>query len=111
MWPVPARRLPRWLRDQLPHHPRLFRRADEALVEALVRVAELVRVDAELVEDGGLEVVHVHLAGGDAVAELVGFAEGDAGLDAAAGHEDRERVGVVVAAEEFAAVALLVERR
>ena len=47
-------------------------------------------VEAHQVEDGGLEVVDVDLVLGDVEAEVVGFAVGDAGLDAAAGEEERE---------------------
>ena len=45
-----------------------------------------------------MQVVHVDLVLHGAVAELVGGAEGEAGLDAAAGQPDGEAVGVVVAA-------------
>ena len=56
-------------------------------------------VEAEQVEEGRLEVVHVHGILDDVEAHLVGGAEGHAGLDAAAGQPHRERLGVVVPAE------------
>src|SRR5439155_14390102 len=57
-----------------------------------------------------LEVVDARLPLGDEVAELVGCAEGDAGLDAAARQPDGEAVRVMVAAEELRAAARLVHR-
>src|SRR5262245_64813097 len=45
------------------------------------------------------------------VAKIVGDTVGDAGLDAAAGQPDAERVLVVVAADPLRAVAFLVHRR
>src|SRR5688500_8456777 len=53
--------LPLLLGDQGVDHARVFGGADQALVQALVGVVELVRVQAEQVEDGGLKVVHVDL--------------------------------------------------
>ncbi len=44
------------------------------------------------------------------VAQLVGGADGDARLDSAAGHPDREAVRMVVAAQELRAAARLVHR-
>ena len=73
--------------------------ADEALVEALVGVVEVVGVDAEEVEDGGLEVADADGVLGGVVSDVVGFAV-DAGFDACAGHPHGEGVGVVVAADE-----------
>ena len=69
----------------------------EAEVAAGVVVGEAFVVEAEEVEDGGLEVVDVDLVLGDVEAEVVGFAVG-AGLGAAAGHEGGEGLRVVVAA-------------
>ena len=71
---------------------------------------EAVGVEAEGVEDGGLEIADIDGVLGDGVAEVVGGAVVEAGLHAAAGHPDGEAVGVVVAAEEFRAVARLVHR-
>ncbi len=45
------------------------------------------------------------------VAQLVGGADGDARLDAAAGHPDGEAVRMVVAAQELRAAPRLVHRR
>src|SRR6266571_3835791 len=71
--------------------------ADELLVQAVVEVAQPVRVETELLQDGGVQVLHVEgvLHGG--AAQLVGLADADAALDTAAGQPHREAVGVVVA--------------
>ena len=69
----------------------------EAEVEAEVTEGEAFVVDAKELENGGLEVVDVDRVFGDVEAEVVGLAEGDAGLDAAAGHPHGEGLGVVVA--------------
>ena len=42
-------------------------------------------VDAQAMENGGVQVADMHRVLGDVVAEVVGRAELDAGLDAAAG--------------------------
>ncbi len=85
----------------------------QPIVAALVLERELRVVDAEQVQDRGLQVVDVDGAGrelvfgwrdwvavvvGDVVAVVVGAAVGEAGLDAAAGEPDGEAAGVVVAA-------------
>src|SRR3954471_3561307 len=49
-------------------------------------------------QGGGLEVMDVDRVAGDVVAVVVGFAVGEAGLDAAAGHPEGEAAAVVVAA-------------
>ena len=45
-----------------------------------------------------MQVVHVNLVLHDVESQLIGFAQRDAGLDAAAGQPHRERVGMMVAA-------------
>ena len=68
------------------------------MVEALVSEAEALVVDAELVEQGGVEVVHVDRVPDNVVAHFISFAVGCAGLDAAAGSPEAEAARVVVAA-------------
>ena len=81
---------------------------------ALEGVGEFGVVDAQLVEDGGVEVVDVDgfwsfavfvglndwvaVFVENVVAVVVGFAVGDAGFDAASGHPGCEAARVVVAA-------------
>ena len=99
------------LRQQLLHDVPVH--VGEAEVAALVLVGELRVVDAQQVQDRGLQVVDVDGAGGelvfggldrvavvvgDVVAVVVGAAVGEAGLDAAAGQPDGEAARVVVAA-------------
>src|SRR5262245_26397398 len=76
----------------------------EAEVAALETVGEALVVEAEKVENGGLQVVDVVLFVDDAEAELVGFAD-DAGADAAAGDPHGESVDVMVAADGDADLA------
>ena len=59
--------------------------ADEFLVEAAVEVGQLVRVEAHLVQDGGVQVLDVEAVLHREVAEFVRLADADAALDAAAG--------------------------
>ena len=70
----------------------------EPLVAAVVGEGEAVEVEAEQVEDRGVEVGDVAAVGDGVVAEVVGRAVGLAALDSAAGEPDGEAVGVVVAA-------------
>ena len=64
-------------------------------------------VDAQAVEDRGVEVVDVDGVLDDVVAEVVGLAVDDAGLDAAAGQPDGEAAAVVIAAVVVVAVRAL----
>ena len=72
--------------------------AGEFDVEAAEGVGEAVVVDAQDVEHRGVQVAEVDRVLGDVVAEVVGAAEFDAGLDAGAGEPDGEAAAVVVAA-------------
>ncbi len=74
----------------------------EAVVAALEAVGELLVVEAEEVEDGGLEVVDVDGVLGRTESEFVAFAVHLAALHATAGQEHRIAVGEVVAAEDLA---------
>lgn len=58
----------------------------EAETASLVAVGETFVVDAEEMEDGGLEVVYVDRVLGDVVAVFVSAAVLAAALDSAAGH-------------------------
>src|SRR6516162_260682 len=67
-----------------------------------VAAAEAVRqafvVDAQKVQDGGVQIVHRADALSDVHAEVVGGAVDNASLDAAAGEPDAEAFGVMIAA-------------
>ena len=68
-------------------------------------IRETLMIDAHEVQDGGVQVVHVHGILGDVVAELVGLAIAGAGLAAATGHPHGEAARMVVA-PGFGAVPL-----
>lgn len=72
----------------------------EFLVKALEGEGELVVVEAELVEDGGVEVADADFVFDDVVGIIVCFSVGDSAFDPTAGHPGREALGVVVAAVE-----------
>src|SRR5262249_10953168 len=52
-------------------------------------------IDAELVQDGGMQVVHADRIFGGLHAEFVGGAVDGASADAATGHPDREAIAMV----------------
>ncbi len=68
---------------------------------ALDFIGQAFVVDAEQVQHRRLEIVDVDGVLGRVVGEVVGLAEREAAFDAAAGHPDREDVGVMVSAERF----------
>ena len=70
----------------------------QAEVAARVAVGQPLVVEAEEVQERGVQVVVVDLVFYRGEAELVGLAVGDAAFDAAAGEPDRVAFGVVVAA-------------
>ena len=69
----------------------------EAVVAALVRERQALVVDAELVHDGGLQIVNVHRILGDVDAVVVCLAVGHAAAHATTGHPVGETVGMMVA--------------
>src|SRR5262245_12517886 len=74
----------------------------QAEVAAAEIVGEALVVNAEAVEDGGVEVIDVDGVLGDVVAEVIGAAVDNAGLDAGAGKEVGEAARVMVAAKQAA---------
>ena len=92
-----------YLPKQFRHHTRRLH-ADEPLIEALKFECEAHRVEAQQVQDGGVQVVDVNPVARDVEAELVALAERDAGLDAAAGQPHCECVRMMVAAVVAAAL-------
>jgi len=85
-----------YLRQNLLHHFAVD--ISQAEVAAGVAVGELLVVDAEDVEDGGVEVVHMDFVFLGEVAEVVGGSVAIAGFDASSGEPDGEAGGVVVTA-------------
>ena len=88
--------LSEFLRQNFPHHSSMHVR--QAEVAAAVTVGEAGVVEAEEVEEGGVEVMDVDFVFDRFVAELVGVAEGLAPLYPAAGQPHGEAAAVVVAA-------------
>src|SRR5689334_22123206 len=84
-------------REQLLDHLAVHVRKAE--VAALEAEGELGVVEAEEVDDGGLEVVDVDSVLDSGVAEFVAVAEAEAGLHAAAGEPHGVRLDMVVAAD------------
>ena len=69
----------------------------ETEVAAGVAEGELFVIETELVEDGGMQVMHVDFAIDGHMADVVGEAVGEAGFEAATGDPDGEAERVVVA--------------
>src|SRR5437868_1827394 len=65
---------------------------------ALKLVGEPRMIDAQALEDGRLQIVHVDRVLGDVVAVIIRFPERDAGLDAATRYPYRETPRVMVSA-------------
>ena len=72
--------------------------AGEPHVQALEFEGQAAMIDAQAVQDRGVEVVNVDGVLDDVVTEVVGLAVDDAGLDAPAGEPDGEALGMMVAA-------------
>src|SRR5207245_4200136 len=88
--------------------PRYIR---QAVITAFETVREFGVVDAQAAKHGRVEIVHVHRFFDNVVAEIIGLAERDAALDAAAGHPDAEAARMMVAPEtRFRDFALAVGR-
>ena len=71
--------------EEVLHHLRFGVHAGELHVNALPLDGELAMVDAELVENGGVEVANVDGVLDDVVAEIIGLAIDGAALDTGAG--------------------------
>ena len=85
--------------------------AGQTLVQALEREGQLFVVDAQLVQDGGMQVADGHRILHDVVAEIVGLAVRYPTLDAAAGQPRGEAARMMIAAVIVAfQVALAVDR-
>ena len=91
-------------------HLGFIRRTDESLFEALVGKAHAFRVEAQQMQNGGLQVAHAHAILGDEVPEFIGRPKVESAFDTSAGHPDRETVRVMVAAKELGSVPLFIQR-
>src|SRR5205814_2841237 len=79
-------------------------------VAALEAVRQPGVIEPQEMENGGMQIVHVHRIFNDVVAELVGAADGYARLDPAARQPHCECPRMMIASEQFGAVARLVHR-
>ena len=79
----------------------LIEYAGESHVETLEFIAQATVVDAQTVQDGGIQVVDVNGVFDDVVTKVVGLAIDHAGLDSAAGHPDGKTLRMMVAAIVF----------
>src|SRR3989337_1278776 len=70
----------------------------EPEIPAGISIRQLLMVDAQLMQDRRMEIVNRHAVLYGAETEVVGRTVSHAALDAAAGHEHREAIGVVIAA-------------
>ncbi len=74
----------------------------EAEVAALGTEGELLVVESEQMQEGGLQIVDMDFVVGDGEAEFVRFTVSGSGADPGAGHENGKAVGVMVASEDLA---------
>ena len=68
----------------------------QAVVTALEFEGQFRVIDAEAMEDGGVEVMDVYRVAGDVVGEVIGGAVGHSRLNASSGHPDSEASWVMV---------------
>ena len=81
--------------DELRDRLRAFD-SDQPLIQTGVTEGQAIRVESELVQYGGVEVLDVEAVLDGAAAKLIGGAHGDAARETAAGQPEREAVGVVI---------------
>jgi hypothetical protein len=68
----------------------------EAELPTLEEVSQFFMVDAHLIKDGGVQIVDRTWIANHVVSEIVGLPDHGTGLDASAGHPDREAAGMMV---------------
>ena len=70
--------------------------ADQALIQPPVKVAQLVRVEAKLLENGGMQMLDVEWFLDRGTAQLICLANTNPTLDAAASHPHGEAVTIMI---------------
>lgn len=73
----------------------------ESVIAAEVTPGEFFVIEAELMQDRGVQIMQMDFAGDRAEAEVVGLAEGEAGFDAATGEPGAKALGLMLAAVFF----------
>src|SRR6185503_2874725 len=68
----------------------------EAKIATLEAIGELRVIEPEQMQNGGMQVVHVHAVRGRVEAKLVGLAQSETRFHAAAGEPHREGAGVMI---------------
>lgn len=97
-WKSQLKRLRGNSRQQLADDPRLARHRRQPLIETLESEREPLVVQPEQPQERGVEIVDVYRVADRRPADVVGLSVDAALSDTAAGREDREREGVVIAA-------------
>ena len=77
----------------------LVGRSDQSLVESLVREAEAVWIDPNLMQDGRLQVAYAHWILCNVVPNVIGLAISPR-FDASSGHPHGKGVGMVVPSDK-----------
>src|ERR1041385_950201 len=92
------------------HH--LAEHIREPVISPLKSIRQLGVIEAKAMQDGRLQVVHVHLVLRHMIAQLVRLPIAEARLDPAAGHPDAEGMRMMIAPDQFLLLAsILVHRR
>src|SRR5204862_7962105 len=84
------------LRQNLLDHPRWVD-PDQRLIAAFIFKRQLLEIEPQQVQDGGVNIAVSEFLAHRGIAQLVGIAEIEARLQAASGHPDTEPVRIVVA--------------
>src|SRR4030095_10405879 len=83
----------------------------EAKVAALEAVGEAQVIEAEEVEDRGVEIVDMHRVARDVPADLVGFAIGEPAFDSATGEQDRKRIRMMISTGDLLVPGTILAQR
>src|SRR5881296_1131120 len=75
------------------------RDVSETVIAAFETIGQLGVINAQTVEQGGVEIVHMHWIFDDVVAEVVGFSQRETLLNSAASHPNAEAARVMIAAK------------
>src|SRR6476620_10441653 len=80
-------------------------------VAALKSIGQFRVIEAEQMQERGVEIVDVDFVFDHMETELVGFSERESGFETAAGHPHRESLRVMVTAEFAAGVGIALDHR
>src|SRR6185295_7123111 len=77
------------------------------IIAALKAIRELGMIETEAMQNGGLQVMHVHLVLRHMIAQVVGLTIADARLDSAPSHPNAEGMGMMIAPDQFLFLAAI----